>query len=86
MVGVVGVVGVVVVEVGVVGVVVVDVVVWVVGVVVVVVGVFLAGWHCCTESVATWLASESSAWRRLPFTELGRVATAPAKLWVAVRT
>jgi hypothetical protein len=57
----------------VVGVVVVWVVVGVVAVVVVV--VVLTGWHWWTESVLTWLASESSAVRRLPLTVVGRLAT-----------
>jgi hypothetical protein len=75
--------------------VVVVVVVWVVGVVVVVavvvgvldvVVVVVAGWHCETDRLLTWLASLARAWRRLALTVLGRSDTWPARFRVAVWT
>jgi hypothetical protein len=86
--GVVGVVGVVVVWVGVVGVVagVVVVGVEVVGAGVVWVLVVVTGWHCPTDRLFTWLASETIAPRRLPLTVAGRLATCAARPRVALRT
>jgi hypothetical protein len=53
---------------------------------VVVVVVVVVGWHSCTDSVLTWLASESRAERRFPLTAAGRLATWSARFRVALRT